>query len=121
MKYITTVIFLLFLFSNLSYSKVNDTYLCTTSSHFNYLNGKIENLKNQKFTFVRNGKNLKFGSTEGFHKNNVLNYKHYDNGKSESFDYYGGKTTFSYNNGKFISSHVGMFGIRVLEGFCSIF
>lgn len=121
MKLITNIFLLLFLFSNFSYAKVNDTYLCNSSSHFNFLNGKIENLKNEKFTFVRNGKSLKFGSSESFHKDSVLNYKHYDNGKSESFDYYGNKTTFSYNNGKFLSSYAGTFGVRVLEGSCSIF
>jgi len=103
MKKLSLYIFLVLLWCNVGYAKVGDVYFCEMDQLITIDDEGSTNYKTQKFKFNREKDSLKFGSSEGFFKNNTetvtFNAKEYFFGGND----YG---RFIYREGKLIYSQL---------------
>ena len=123
MKKLSLYIFLVLLWCNVGYAKVGDVYFCEMDQLITIDDEGSTNYKTQKFKFNREKDTLKFGSSEGFFKNNnetvLYSSKEY---------FYGGNDygRFIYNEGRLIHSQLlnhPTSGIKIVTIFatCEIF
>ena len=123
MKKLSLYIFLVLLWCNVGYAKVGDVYFCEMDQLITIDDEGSTNYKTQKFKFNREKDSLKFGSSEGFFKNNnetvLYSSKEY---------FYGGNDygRFIYREGRLIYSQLlnhPTSGINIVTIFatCEIF